>query len=454
MIFRLPWPIKDIIVFYFFDLILKITFMKIIITFLVVPLFFFTCTLKKEGPVPSKVEIKKEGDRYKMYRNGESYFIKGAVGWSFLDELKASGGNSLRTSAIHLDEAYERGLTALVNIPMKAERDGFDYNDESAVKEQFEKAKAIVEEYKDHPALLMWAIGNELDHIPGDLDYNLKMWDAVNDIAGMIKEIDPNHPIMSVTGFGKLEKLNDIKERCPKLDLLGINAYASLVKVPDWLSEYNWDKPFAVTEWGPSGWWEVPRTKWGVVIEETSTEKAEVYRERYEKVILGDPRCIGSYVFLWTTNRQERTHTWFNMFHDSLKTQTVEVMQYMWTNTFPDNFAPHIESLTINGNRAIDHVHLAPGETGHAQISVNDPDSDELSLKWELLPEPTEFGAYAGQGETKPKPVDGFIINKYNDGIDFQVPSDQPVNYRLFVYVYDGQGHVAVANIPFYVSIN
>jgi hypothetical protein len=257
---------------------------------------------------------------------------------------------------------------------------------------------------------------------------------------------------MTVTGYGKLEKLNDIKERCPNLDLLGINAYASVLKVPEWLSKYNWNKPFAVTEWGPSGWWEVPRTKWGVVVEETSTEKAAVYRDRYEKVILGDHRCIGSYVFLWTTNRQERTHTWFNMFHDSLNTQTVEVMQYMWTNTWPDNLAPRIESLRINGKDAVNNVHLAPGSVGNAQIVVNDPDEDELRTEWELLPEPTKFGAYAGQGETKPKPVDGFIKNKYNDGLEFQVPTDQQVNYRLFVYVYDGQGHVAVANIPFYVS--
>jgi len=157
-------------------------------------------------------------------------------------------------------------------------------------------------------------------------------------------------------------------------------------------------------------------------------------------------------VFLWTTNRQERTHTWFNMFHDSLKTQTVEVMQYMWTETFPDNLAPRIESLTINGTNAVDNVQMMPEGVGKAQVVVNDPDEDELRMEWELLPEPTKFGAYAGQGETKPIPVEGFILNQYDKSIEFQVPSDQPVNYRLFVYVYDGQGHIATANIPFNVS--
>ena len=426
--------------------------MKSIIISLAMLLSIYSCTQKKDSPVTKKVEIRKEAERFKLYKEGEPYFITGAVGWGFLDELEASGGNSLRTSPRMLDEAQRRGLTVLLNIRMKAERDGFDYNDEAAVQEQFNNAKAIVEENKDHPALLMWAVGNELDHIPGDLDYNLKMWDAVNDVAGMIKEIDPNHPVLTVVGYGKLEKIKDIKERCPNLDLLGINAYAALIKVPGWLSEYGWEKPFAVTEWGPSGWWEVPRTKWGVAVEETSSEKAAGYRERYEKVILGDPRCIGSYVFIWTTNRQERTHTWFNMFHDSLKTQTVEVMQYMWTNTWPENLAPRIESLKINGKNAVDNVQLAPGGIGKAEIATTDPDGDDLRIEWELLPEPTKFGAYAGQGETKPVPVEGFITNKYDNGIEFQVPPEPDVNYRLFAYVYDGQGHVGVVNIPFNVS--
>lgn len=423
----------------------------VLVLFLMIQIGILNHTIANNASAnqPVKVEIKKEGDDYVLYRAGKPYFIKGAVGWDKLDELVAAGANSLRSSPKMLDEAHNKGLTVLVNLPVAAERSGFDYNDEKAVREQFDKAIRIVEEYKNHPAVLMWAIGNELDHIPGEKPYNLKVWNAVNQIAGRIKEVDPNHPVLTVVGYGMLEKIEDIKERSPNLDLLGINAYASVVNVPEWLSKYGWNKPYAVTEWGPSGWWEVPRTKTGVVIEETSSEKASVYGERYDKVILGDPRCVGSYVFLWTSNRQERTHTWFNMFHNDLRTQTVEVMQHKWTGKYPANRVPQVHGITINGNNALDHVVLKPGSVNKAQVDLNDPDQDALRLEWEILPEPRQFGAYAGQGEVKPEPV---ASGKQPAGeISFNTPEETGRDYRLFVYVYDDHGNIGVANIPFHV---
>ncbi|MFW6308800.1 MAG: glycoside hydrolase family 2 TIM barrel-domain containing protein [bacterium] len=411
---------------------------------------------------PAKVKIKKENNYFKLYRDGESFFIKGArtLRTRYMDKVADYGGNSVRIGYHQdvdkvLDKAYSLGLSVLFGLPIKAEREGFDYNDQESVREQYLKVKNIVETYKDHPAVLLWTIGNELDHIPGDKDYNLKLWDAVNDISEMIHEVDPDHPVMTVIGTGRIEKIKDLVTRCPDLDLLGVNSYADIEKVPDWLRKYNWNRPYVVTEWGPSGHWQVPQTKWGVVIEETSTEKAAVYKKRYENVIKDDPWCLGSYVFLWTSNRQERTHTWYNMFHDDGSEKgAVEVMRYEWTGEWPENRVPRLHFLKIDGMEALDNVNLAASTVHEARVEASDPDNDDLEIVWELIPENKEFGAYAGQGETKPEPVEDFIVNSSEDGktIKFEVPENRGKTYRLFSYVYDDNEHVAVANIPFHVK--
>ena len=109
------------------------------------------------------------------------------------------GGNSIRTWHVEedlekgmalLDQAQALGITVSLCLNIARERHGFDYNDPAVVKVQFEQAREAVQMYKDHPALLSWIIGNELNY-----DYrNPRVYDAVNDIALMIHDIDPYHP--------------------------------------------------------------------------------------------------------------------------------------------------------------------------------------------------------------------------------------------------------------------
>ena len=106
----------------------------------------------------------------------------------------------------------------------------------------------------------------------------------------MAKETDPNHPtINAVAGFSA-PKAKGVAEHCPDLDIIGINTYGGLHGLRADLEKRQWAKPWIVTEFGPAGYWERPKTSWGRPIEQTSTEKAETLRKGYEKIAKSDQR--------------------------------------------------------------------------------------------------------------------------------------------------------------------
>ena len=100
---------------------------------------------------------------YQMLRNGQPYYVKGAVGSAHLAELVAAGGNSIRAGVEDLDRAQQLGLTVLAGLPFGKQRAGFDYSDTARVEAQRRQIRQIVEKYRNHAALLAWAIGNELE---------------------------------------------------------------------------------------------------------------------------------------------------------------------------------------------------------------------------------------------------------------------------------------------------
>jgi hypothetical protein len=241
-----------------------------------------------------------------------------------------------------------------------------------------------------------------------------------------------------------------IKERTPDIDLLSINTYGGLSTLPRTIMQSGWNGPYMVTEWGPTGHWEGLQTKWKSSIEETSSEKAAVYKSRYEGAIeKNKDKCMGSYVFLWG-QKQERTPTWYGVFTEKgEESEVVDVMQFLWSGNWPKNKAPHLYSLKINNKKAIDDIYLSPGENYNAIAIVADPDNDKLFYRWELMPEATQLST-GGDFEARPKSMDGSVTPGENGNATFKTP-DKEGAYRLFVYIMDGNNNVATANIPFYV---
>ena len=394
---------------------------------------------------PTRVELRQSDRGWQLYRDGEPYFIRGAGGNSALDALVAAGGNSIRTWGADdidelLDEAHGLGLTVTIGIWLGHERHGFDYSDEAQVQKQFDYARDIVLRYKDHPALLLWGVGNETEGF-GDAD-NPAVWKAINDVAAMVKELDPNHPTMAVTAEIGGERIKGIHERAPAIDIHGINAYGGGPSLVERYRAGGGSKPIVLTEFGPPGAWEVGETDWGAPFELTSTQKAAAYRRAYEQSVTGAPDlALGSYVFIWGF-KMEATGTWFGMFlPDGSRLASVDTMTELWSGKPPANLAPAIEPITVSGAGETD-----PGELVEVRTAASDPEGEALTARWVLRP---ESGEYATGGDFRPMlpDIDDAIIESSLDGATVRMP-EQPGPYRLYLYVYDESGNAATANVP------
>jgi hypothetical protein len=345
-----------------------------------------------------------------------------------------------------LDKAHSLGLTVMMGLWMQHERHGFDYDDQPKVKAQLEYFRKIVMEIKDHPALLFWGIGNEVD-----LFYtNTNVWKAVNDVAKMIHEVDPNHPTSTVTAGLDAAEVKLIMQDAPEIDIYCINTYGDISSVRNNLASFGWKGPYMITEWGPNGHWEVAKTRWGAPVEQSSAEKAVSYKERYEKEILATSNnCVGSYVFLWGF-KQETTSTWYGLFtREGLRSEPIDELELFWSNAALKNSAPHLSSLTIDKKQASESIMLTAERMYEANALISDSNNDPLQARWQIVPESTDIKA-GGDAESAPLPVGGLFKRKNVDSAQFRAPKTEGA-YRLFYEVTDGHGKCAYGNIPFYV---
>jgi hypothetical protein len=266
----------------------------------------------------------------------------------------------------------------------------------------------------------------------------------------MIHELDGHHPTTTALAGFNAELAALAEERMPDLDFLSIQMYGDIVNLPRYIREVGYDKPFMVTEWGAIGHWEVRKTSWGAPVEQNSSEKAANYLKSHEVAIASNPeQVLGSYVFLWG-QKQERTPTWYGMFlEDGTETETIDVMEYIWTGSWPDNRSPQIISMELGLKTSADDIIVAAHSRQEARVIARDPDDDKLRYQWEIMQE-SEATQEGGDREEVPMALNQLFESSDSDSVIFSAP-DKPGAYRLFVYVLDGKGNAGHANIPFLV---
>ncbi len=393
-----------------------------------------------EVPRAIPVTVSSEG----MTRGGKPYIVEGVGGDKRLPELAARGCNSIRTWSTNgldkiLDEAHSLDLTVSAGIWLEKECSWFSYENPEHCAKQAERVKNEVVQYRDHPALLAWGIGNESEGDGTDTAY----WQQLDRLAILVKETDPNHPTFTAIAGMSVGKTNALIKHTPNLDFVGINTYGGVFGLRTHIKMGGWTRPWMLTEWGPRGFWESKKTPFGAPLEQTSTEKAEMMRSAYSKVLTPGDGYLGNYAFVWSW-KFEATATWFGLYtFEGETTGSVDVLEEMWTGHPPANRTP---SITPMGG--VPKAAIAPGALFEATSTAADPENDPLTWQWAILPELQ--GHHHNTNKKMPKAIEGMITDPTKSSVSVTAPPIPGV-YRLYVWVKDGKGHAATANQPFEV---
>jgi beta-galactosidase/beta-glucuronidase len=112
---------------------------------------------------------------------------------------------------------------------------------------------APIEAVKDHPAVLLWVLGNEWNY--NGLYTGMSHEDSLarlNEVAGHVRSTDPTRPIVSV--YGELPSAATLAAM-PDIDVWGVNVYRNLgfgTLFDDWAARSG--KPLFLAEYGADAW--------------------------------------------------------------------------------------------------------------------------------------------------------------------------------------------------------
>ncbi len=191
-----------------------------------------------------------------------------------------------------LDTANVYGLGVIMPIYLPPEG---DYRDLAFVDGLVDTVRAKVTRFRQHPAMRMWGLGNEvLTELPAGMRGPFGR--AYLRIADLVHELDPNHPVIyreAETLFVPAIKLALENAEAPRPWLLyGMNAYSfELERFLDEWRRNGLRRPLFVTEFGAE-----PATPGG---------RALGYVNMWRMIRAHPRNALGGAPYVWTTEGPE-----------------------------------------------------------------------------------------------------------------------------------------------------
>jgi hypothetical protein len=408
--------------------------------------------------------------RYERFRDG--WTIRGVCGTRDLDLANTFGVNTVRGYTIKLDgetkatldEAHALGMKVIVSewMPHQGANKGkgnstwnFDYT--KRIDERLAKFTGKVDAIGDHPAILMWGLGNEVHLDREYLEY----------VNLMSKAIHERHPLAltSLTMINaKPDNIEKIKRFAPDLDVVGVQSYSvGAVRGGIRNMERHWGKPYYYSEFNGKGPWNFKKTAWGIAYDDLPAGRAAEIDACYD-AIEAAPRCLGSTAFVWGQFNAQRP-SYFSLLlsphpdgpaaaekaglsngtpGDPLVTPHAEVLGKRFTGSHPiGNHAPLITALeTLGGAR---EASVAPGGELTVRVAGTDADGDALRFTLWLIDKRT--GRYTAR--SGPFAVEAAATGGGWSGTGtITAPGKARADTLVLAYAFDDEGGAVCTTIP------
>jgi len=363
--------------------------------------------------IPRKVEVKGEPGKFELLVDGKPYFIKG-VGFNVdsleyaepeLKVAKSMGFNSLRfwgqgqVNHAGMDLAEKYGMTVVPSWWLSQDNPrnkptGRDYSNAKENAAEIEDIVEWVNELKDHPAVLMWGIGNEAYHFGNQGEAYCK---HLENICQAIHKADPNHPVMSVDV--NTSPIWDFAKHVPSLDIYGCNTYSGFVAIKSTAIDVAkvMKKPVVFTEFGPNLPSGIPKIQHKL--------HAQSWVDAWKKgVLAARNNCFGGYFFVFHDGRPDDIYFGLVDYKNRPKPVITQAVKNALSVTGPiDNVKVAAKGegfeLLVNGDPYfIKGVNMEPGELSAASLEL----AARMGLNTLRLPiqavDKTEFAFLPGYG--------------------------------------------------------